>query len=62
MSELPPEVFLKCENCGEDRSLHFAANLTDGNFIGQYLLICPKNIFKAKDYNQFGIPYSQEKK
>jgi hypothetical protein len=51
---LPPEQPLKCERCGHDRAEHHAANLTDGAFVGAYLLICPTATFWAKGYDQFG--------
>ena len=34
-----------CRNCGYMLALHVAANLTDGNFVGQYLTICPTALF-----------------
>jgi hypothetical protein len=45
-SNLPPEPFHKCVNCGFDKSKHESANLTDGAFVGKYLLICPTVMFK----------------
>ncbi len=48
MSDLPEPQFVRCERCGNDRSLHKAANLTDGAFVGEYLLICPTSVFKAE--------------
>jgi hypothetical protein len=59
MKPLPPEQFLKCKRCGNDRAEHHAANLADGNFVGLYLLICPTAIFEAKGYDVFGRPYKK---
>lgn len=57
MSKLPPEQHLTCERCGHDRAEHHAANLTDGNFVGVFILICPTAVFKAKCHDIFGKPY-----
>lgn len=43
--KLPPRQFDLCRNCGYDLSLHVAANLSDGAFVGQYLTICPTALF-----------------
>ncbi len=60
MTKLPSEQFVKCDNCGHDRSEHYAANLSDGNLIGQYFLVCPTTVFRAKGYNQFGEPWKPQ--
>ena len=59
--KLPPVVFVKCENCGRDRAEHHNANLSDGQFVGKYLLICPTVIFKHKAHDTDGIPYADKK-
>lgn len=61
MSKLPPAQHLKCEHCGRDRAEHHVANLTDGAFVGKYLLICPTAVFKAKGHDEFGQPYKRDK-
>jgi hypothetical protein len=57
--ELPPVQFVKCERCGHDRTEHHAANLSDGPFVGLFLLICPTSVFKAKGYDVFGKPFEK---
>lgn len=54
MPKLPPPKPLICERCGHDRAEHYSANLTDGAFVGKYLLICPTSLFKAQDYDVDG--------
>lgn len=56
---LPPAQYLKCERCGHDRAEHHDANLTDGAFVGKYLLICPVAVFKAKGYDVDGLPFKK---
>jgi hypothetical protein len=34
-----------CQNCGYMLALHVTANLSDGAFVGQYLIICPTALF-----------------
>lgn len=51
MAKLPPPKFVTCDRCGHDRAEHHSANLTDGAFVGKYLLICPTALFKAKGYD-----------
>lgn len=48
---LPP---VTCERCGHDAAEHHSANLTDGAFVGKYLLICPNVVFTAKGYDVDG--------
>lgn len=62
MDKLPPTVFVRCENCGRDRAEHYHANLSDGPFVGKYLLICPTVIFKSKGHDIDGIPFSDKGK
>ncbi len=57
MAELPPPQPLICEHCGRDRAEHFLANLTDGAFVGLYLLICPTAVFRAEGHDQAGRPF-----
>ena len=52
--KLPPPQYLKCERCGHDRAELHHANLTDGAYVGKYLLICPTAIFKAKGHDVDG--------
>lgn len=54
---LPPPQFVKCDNCGHDRSEHHSANLTDGAFVGKYLLICPTVVFRHKGHDVDGIAF-----
>mgnify|MGYP001591940753 CR=1 FL=1 len=56
---LPPEQHVTCEQCGHDRALHHSANLSDGPFVGKYLLICPTAVFKHKDFDVDGLPFTQ---
>lgn len=58
--KLPPPVTVICENCGRDRAEHHHANLSDGPFVGKYLLICPTVIFKHKDHDTDGIPFKDK--
>ncbi len=60
MSKLPPVQYLLCERCGHDRAEHHAANLTDGPFVGAYLLVCPTAVFKAKGHDVFGRSYKEK--
>lgn len=60
-TKLPPPQFVRCEHCDHDRSEHYHANLTDGPFVGKYLLICPTSIFRAKGYDLDGMPFKKEK-
>jgi hypothetical protein len=53
---LPLPQFVKCEQCGHDRAEHYHANLSDGQFVGKYLLICPTVIFKHKGLDVDGLP------
>lgn len=39
---------LMCEHCGYPQSQHKGANLTDGAFVGEYLLICPLALFHVE--------------
>ena len=59
--ELPPVQSLRCDHCGYDRAEHHAANLSEGQFVGLYLLICPTAVFKAKGHDQFGRQYEKGK-
>jgi hypothetical protein len=52
--KLPRPQFQRCKYCGLDRSVHAAANLTDGDFVGKYLLICPKVIFEPDESAHYG--------
>ena len=61
VNELPPPQALPCERCGHDRAEHQAANLSDGPFVGLYLLICPTALFKAKNHDEFGRPFKKVK-
>lgn len=61
-NSLPPEQLLTCERCGRDRSEHEHANLSDGAFVGRYLLICPTSIFVAKGYDQCGRLRSRKRR
>lgn len=54
MRAMPPGQYIRCERCGYDRSLHYNANLSDGQWVGKYLLICPTAIFQAKGYDVDG--------
>ena len=62
MPELPPEQWCKCERCGHDRAEHYHANLSDGAFVGKYLLICPTAVFKAEGFDVDGKPFKRDKK
>lgn len=57
MNKLPPEQHIRCERCGHDRAEHHCANLSDGQFVGKYLLICPTVVFTAKGYDVDGAPF-----
>jgi hypothetical protein len=59
---LPPVQFVECERCGHDRSEHHSANLTDGVFVGRYLLICPDVIFLAEGYDVDGTKLMKRRK
>lgn len=59
MSKLPPPQFVKCDRCGMDRAEHYNANLSDGQFIGKYLLICPTAVFRAKGYDVDGRSFKE---
>jgi hypothetical protein len=56
MAQIPPIQLVKCERCGQDRAEHYSANLSDGPFVGKYLLICPTSVFKAQGYDVDGRP------
>lgn len=58
---LPPVQFVTCERCGHDRAEHHSANLTDGAFVGLYLLICPTATFMAKGYDVSGVKIVKER-
>ena len=58
INKLPPEQFVKCGHCGHDRAEHHSANLTDGAFVGKYLLICPTSVFRAKGYDVDGRSFA----
>lgn len=62
MKKLPPIEIVVCRRCGYDRAEHHSANLTDGQFVGKYLLICPTAIFQAKGYDVDGVPFVREKR
>lgn len=59
---LPEPQFVRCDSCGHDRSEHHSANLTDGAFVGKYLLICPTAVFRVKGYDVSGVKYSTKVK
>jgi len=59
MNELPPEQWLRCKRCGHDRAEHHAANLSDGNLVGAFLLICPTAVFQADGHDVFGRPWAR---
>ncbi len=46
MSTVCLEADVMCR-CGYRKGDHKAANLTDGAFVGEYLLICPTAVFLA---------------
>jgi hypothetical protein len=50
--DLPGSII--CERCGHQLAEHFAANLTDGQFVGRYLTICPTAIFKHPGFDVYG--------
>lgn len=59
---LPPPQFLECENCGRDRAEHHHANLSDGPFVGKYILICPTVVFKHEGYDTDGQAFADKAK
>lgn len=60
MTQPPPEQPVRCDQCGRDRAEHHCANLTDGAFVGRYLLACPTAIFWARGYDIDGRPFKRQ--
>lgn len=59
MPSLPPEQHVRCEHCGHDRAEHYLCNVTDGQIVGKYFLVCPTAVFRARGFDVDGAPYKK---